>query len=664
MGGQIMLQIEKARAALFSIPPDIPRDDWIKVGMAAQAAGLMFDDFNDWSAQAANYEQTATRDTWKSFMPGKGIGPGTLFKTAVAHGWRKDSSSERPFKRQRKSSGQAHLDGHPSPNAVEVWNRCEPATHAHPYVVAKGAEGVPLDSLRVVPVGDPLRIMGESMVGALVLPFRRPDGTLSSLQFITPPETAKRLKEQRKTDKPNLPGASLHGWLTVGALAVGGVSYVCEGIGAAWACWKATGKTAVVCFGWSRVKTVTEELRQQDPSARLILVPDVGKETHAAEIASVVGVEFVFMPGGWPNNSDVCDLALREGFDALESLLIEPQAPAKRFRLLSGADLVEQPPLRWLVRGVLPAKGVAALYGPSASGKSFLALDMAAAIAEGYRWFECRVNAAPVVYAALEGEAGFRTRVLAWEARHGRKLPDGLSLMLQPFKLTTPEDVRDLAAVVPAGAVVFLDTLNRAAPTSDENSSSDMGAILESTKRLQALTGGLVCLVHHTGKNESKGLRGHSSLYAALDAAVEVTRDGERRAWKVAKSKDGQDGDVHSFRLQVEMLGADEYGDAITSCSVLPDQAAQAVRLVKLPQGANQRIAFDALIPMFKTCGKPGKAGAPALSPCLELDVAVRAVAAALPVDSARKTERARASITGLTSRGLLACNEGWLWQV
>jgi putative DNA primase/helicase len=171
-------------------------------------------------------------------------------------------------------------------------------------------------------------------------------------------------------------------------------------------------------------------------------------------------------------------------------------------------------------------------------------------------------------------------------------------------------------------------------------------------------------LVHHTGKNESRGLRGHSSLFAALDAALEVSRDGERRSWKVAKSKDGEDGGVHPFRLHVEMLGVDEYGDVLTSCSVLPDQTAQAVRRVKLPQGGNQRIAFDALIPMFKTCGKPGKAGAPPLSPCLELDIAIRTVASALPVETARKTERARASITGLTSRGLLACNEGWLWQV
>jgi putative DNA primase/helicase len=165
---------------------------------------------------------------------------------------------------------------------------------------------------------------------------------------------------------------------------------------------------------------------------------------------------------------------------------------------------------------------------------------MAAAIAEGQRWFDCRVEAAPVVYAALEGEAGFKLRAQAWETQPGPGLPDGLRMMLQPFKLTDGQDVLDLAAVVPAGAVVVLDTLNRAAPTADENSSRDMGEILEAAKTLQTLTGGLVLLVHHTGKNAAAGLRGHSSLFAAMDAAIEVSRDGDRREWKVAKSKDGR----------------------------------------------------------------------------------------------------------------------------
>jgi hypothetical protein len=287
---------------------------------------------------------------------------------------------------------------------------------------------------------------------------------------------------------------------------------------------------------------------------------------------------------------------------------------------------------------------------------------MASAIAEGRRWFDCRVEAAPVVYAALEGEAGFRLRMAAWEVQNRRKLPDGLRMVLQPFKLTEPQDVQDLAAVVPAGTVVFIDTLNRAAPTADENSSKDMGLILEAAKHLQTLTGGLVVLVHHTGKDSTKGLRGHSSLFAALDAAIEVSRDGDRREWRVAKSKDGADGDAYPFKLQVETLGIDEYGDLITSCVVVRDTAADDIKRVKLPQGGNQKIVLNALRPLFKKDGKTGKPGAPPLAPCIELEAAVTFAASALLVAPDRKTEHARDAITGLVARGVMGCNEGWLW--
>ncbi len=70
------------------------------------------------------------------------------------------------------------------------------------------------------------------------------------------------------------------------------------------------------------------------------------------------------------------------------------------------------------------------------------------------------------------------------------------------------------------------------------------------------MTGGLVVLVHHTGKDATKGLRGHSSLFAALDAAIEVSRSGERREWILAKSKDGRDGSTHPFKLRVSWISA------------------------------------------------------------------------------------------------------------
>lgn len=247
-------------------------------------------------------------------------------------------------------------------------------------------------------------------------------------------------------------------------------------------------------------------------------------------------------------------------------------APEARYKLKRSADVAAMPAITWRVRGVLPATGLAAGYGPSASGKSFLFFDMAAAIAEGRHWFGYRVEQAPVIYLVLEGEGGLRVRFAAWEKHNGRALPDSFACIAQPFTLTEPQDLADLLAVVPAGAVVFIDTLNRAAPTADENSSKDMGGILKAAKTLQAKTSGLVVVVHHTGKDATKGLRGHSSLFAALDAAIEVTREAvsDIRGWSVAKSKDGSDNIAHGFALQKVLLSVNEHGEEETSCVIEP----------------------------------------------------------------------------------------------
>src|SRR5690606_21679817 len=114
--------------------------------------------------------------------------------------------------------------------------------------------------------------------------------------------------------------------------------YVCEGIGQAWAAWRATGNPAVVCFGWGRVRSVATELRKLHPSARLVIVPDVGKESEAETVARDLRAECVRMPDGWPNNADINDLAQRDGMDALEALPARPKAPEQRYKLLSASD--------------------------------------------------------------------------------------------------------------------------------------------------------------------------------------------------------------------------------------------------------------------------------------------------------------------------------------
>ncbi|GAA4031966.1 bifunctional DNA primase/polymerase [Actimicrobium antarcticum] len=346
--------------------------------------------------------------------------------------------------------------------------------------------------------------------------------------------------------------------------------------------------------------------------------------------------------------------------------------PADRpneFRLLSGAELCALPPMRWMLRGVLPLEGLAALYGPSGSGKSFLILDIAAAIAGGdSAWFGRRVTQCPVTYCALEGEAGMGKRIHAWSLHHKKPVPDSLKFVIQSVDLMGGGDVAELASAIHTeggnGGLVILDTLNRAAPGADENSSVDMGLLIAASKRLQGLTGGLVLLVHHTGKDTTKGLRGHSSLYAALDAAIEVNRNDSRREWLVAKSKDDETGAAHGFKLEIVPLGFDDAGDEVTSCAICPDEVLKAIQRVKLPAKGNQKIALDTLGEPLRKSAHFGKEGSPAGHPCIRLDGAIELVAEHMICDSRHKTTRARESLRSLVASGIYGAKGDWLWRV
>ncbi|NBX81301.1 MAG: DNA primase, partial [Flavobacteriales bacterium] len=62
-----------ARDALGFIDPNLPRNEWVRVGMAAHAAGLSFEDFDEWSSRGESYSAPQCRATWRSFKTGKGI---------------------------------------------------------------------------------------------------------------------------------------------------------------------------------------------------------------------------------------------------------------------------------------------------------------------------------------------------------------------------------------------------------------------------------------------------------------------------------------------------------------------------------------------------------------------------------------------------------------
>lgn len=249
-----------------------------------------------------------------------------------------------------------------------------------------------------------------------------------------------------------------------------------------------------------------------------------------------------------------------------------------KFQLRSASLFADALPIAWTVKGLFPERGLGLVYGAPGAGKSFLMLDVACAIAQGNNWLGRKTRRAPVVYLCLEGERGFAQRILAWEHANGKRAPELLMVIADSFHLHNSDDTVALSQAIvrwvktlPSGLacpVVIVDTLNRAMPGCEENGSADMGRSLEGCAVLQKATGGLVLLVHHSGKDTDKGPRGHSSLQAAADASIFVGRNAKGRFWESKKVKDGTD-DIHgAFDLIQVSLGQDDDGDPVTSCVI------------------------------------------------------------------------------------------------
>lgn len=256
------------------------------------------------------------------------------------------------------------------------------------------------------------------------------------------------------------------------------------------------------------------------------------------------------------------ELPSSAGPDASPAPHVEP------LQFITAAQIKDLPPVAWRVKNLLPAQGVAAIYGPPASGKSFLVLDMAAAIASGRDWFGHKTAAAPVFYINLEGSGALKNRIAAWEHERERAFPDGVTFCLGAFNLL--ENMDSLVAAIPSGCVVVVDTLAASAPGFDENSGADMSRAIEALSRVAREKNGLALVVHHSGKDAARGLRGHSSLLGALDAAICVDRSGASsvRRWTAAKVKDAEDGIGAAFSLHRVELGTDADGDMVSSCIV------------------------------------------------------------------------------------------------
>jgi hypothetical protein len=235
------------------------------------------------------------------------------------------------------------------------------------------------------------------------------------------------------------------------------------------------------------------------------------------------------------------------------------------------------------VEGLLGVGASSLVYGPSNVGKSFLILDLCACVATGRSFRgELEVDQGGVLYLSLEGRHGTINRLEAIKRRELIAAETPLFVSFDHVSLTSPSIGPTYGQIVAETCrkiereqgvsfkLIIVDTLSRAMAGGDENSGRDMMIAVGEIDLIRGETGAHVMIVHHSGKDETRGARGSSTLRAAVDTEIELSRpEGSAiTTMRVTKQRDFQIGPPMPFSLEVVELGTDRRGNPINTCVV------------------------------------------------------------------------------------------------
>ena len=236
-----------------------------------------------------------------------------------------------------------------------------------------------------------------------------------------------------------------------------------------------------------------------------------------------------------------------------------------------------------LIAGRIQMQSVGWLYGAPNVGKSLIAIDMAWAIERGAPWAGHPTRRSGVIVFAGEDQHGALKRQIAYRQRHGLGDGDiGPAIVTTRPNLLKPTDANKIIALIrrqnaardkagdPPVRLVVFDTLRACAPGINENDGADINKVWSTCAKIRDACGCAVLIVHHSGKDEDRGLRGHSSLLGDFDFAIRV----KDQKIELAKLRHGPKTGAVGFSIEAVEIGCDIEGAAITAPVAIANSAA------------------------------------------------------------------------------------------
>lgn len=302
--------------------------------------------------------------------------------------------------------------------------------------------------------------------------------------------------------------------------------------------------------------------------------------------------------------AELCDVCGREACEdhlPPDPARPHPARPALRFQAAAG--IIGEPAPDPIVEGALWENCLTVLAAESGAGKTFVQIDLSAAVSAGTPWHGRDTQQGAVAYVAFEGDAlnlrfraardirGHRLEhvyvLRAHEPLSPRVTHDGEACSPGERALTTQLELlaADLTTrSLPPIRLVVIDTV-RASLSGSEDSSEHVSAYLRAVRRCMAVVPGAgVLLAHHAGwqdgDTQRKRERGSSAWRGNVDATLyleagDYDRDrGEAPlTLRALKVRDGErPSPLHLIRRRVDLAVFDRRGRPLDSCVIEPDR--------------------------------------------------------------------------------------------
>ncbi len=236
-------------------------------------------------------------------------------------------------------------------------------------------------------------------------------------------------------------------------------------------------------------------------------------------------------------------------------------------------------PTPQIIQKILNESSFNLAVGPTNTAKTFSAIAMGGAISRGSDFFGYKTKKRTVLLISAEAAEGNKKRLIAYEKYYNVTLDNFYML---PYPVNMRESQVDTDKIISAleklninPGFIIIDNAAAVMHGGNENGGEDWAPLIDNAEKLQRTTGAAILLIHHMGKDTTKGSRGWSGLVASIDTEFQLSKSGNIFTLKITKQRDlpTKDSELH-FSLEVIETGFfDNFGEAETTCVAIPTDA-------------------------------------------------------------------------------------------